>query len=116
MKRLTFSQHSFQRGKDCIIRNCKELTSIVFDDYSFHELPGVFELSNLPNLHHLDIGNIPREKVRIQRIDSRIRLMKCLIMDRCSQVGDFQIRTISINQSQCIHAGWIAQFGESDYW
>ena len=71
MKRLIFSPHSFQRGKDCIIRNCKELTSIEFDDYSFHELSGVFEISNLPNLHHIDKGKVPIENARTQIIDSR---------------------------------------------
>ena len=57
MKRVSFSQNSFRRSNDCIIRNCDELTSIEFDDYSFHELSGVFELSDLKSIEKIAIGD-----------------------------------------------------------
>ena len=71
LKRLSFSQYSFQQSKNCIIRDCKELTSIEFDDYSFHEMSGIFELSNLPSLHYLDISKLPLKNISEQIIESK---------------------------------------------
>ena len=50
------------------------MTSIEFDDYSFHELSGVFELSNLPNLRYLDISVLPFTNVR-KIIESKIIIL-----------------------------------------
>ena len=38
------------------VTNCEKLESIEIDNYSFSDYAGVFELSNLPLLHSLQIG------------------------------------------------------------
>lgn len=38
------------------VTNCEKLESIEIDNYSFSDYAGVFELSNLPLLHTLQIG------------------------------------------------------------
>lgn len=53
------------------------MTSIEFDDYSFHELTGILELSNLPSIQEITIGDhsfVHAEKVLASGLDKLNRM------------------------------------------